>query len=153
MSHSSFLIAIDTGGTFTDCIAIDNKGVNYTCKVLSNSSLRGTIEQWIDEASYLIKHNWHVEKDIFINYEFKILNTPLNKFAIKSDDITDKLYVKSYDFVQKIITLNKPLPIDFLNQNVSFEITANEEAPILAARLITQTALNENTTDCREQTP
>ena len=144
MSHSSFLIAIDTGGTFTDCIAIDNADKIYTCKVLSNSSLRGTIEQWIDETSCIVKHNWHVEKDIFMNYEFKILNTPLNKFAIKSDDITDKLYVKSYDFVQKIVTLNKPLPIDFLNQNVSFEITANEEAPILAARLITQTALNEN---------
>ena len=144
MSHSTFLIAIDTGGTFTDCIAVDNADKIYTCKVLSNSSLRGKIEQWIDEMTFIIKHNWHVEKDIFINYEFKILNTPLNKFAIKSDDITSKFYVKHYDFVQKIITLNKPLPFNLLNQNVSFEITANEEAPILAARLITQTALDED---------
>ncbi len=144
MSHSTFLIAIDTGGTFTDCIAVDNANKIYTCKVLSNSSLRGTIEQWIDETSFIIKHNWHVEKDIFINYEFKILNTPLNKFAIKSDDITSKFYVKHYDFVQKIMTLNKPLPFNLLNQNISFEITANEEAPILAARLITQTALDED---------
>ena len=135
MSQSSFLIAIDTGGTFTDCIAVDNVGKIYTCKVLSNSTLRGSIEKWIDEKTLIVKHNWQIEKDIFQEYEFKILNTPLST--------KHKLYVKSYDFVQKIITLNKPLPIDFLNQNLSFEITAHEEAPVLAARLITQTGLKD----------
>ena len=146
MSPSSFLIAIDTGGTFTDCIAIDNADKIYTCKVLSNSTLRGSIEKWIDEKTFIVKHNWHIERDIFQKYEFKILNNPLSKTFIATDCFIPRnnLYVKSYDFVHKIMALNKPLPIELLNQNLSFEITANEEAPILAARLVTQTALNEN---------
>ena len=135
MIDSSFLIAIDTGGTFTDCVAVDNNGKNYTCKVLSNSTLRGSIAQWIDEKTFIVHHNWLVERDIFQQYEFKILNTPLS--------IDDKFYVRQYDFVQKIITLDKPLPVSLIHQKVSFEITAHEEAPILAARLITQTALFE----------
>ena len=146
MSLSSFLIAIDTGGTFTDCIAVDNFDKIYTCKVLSNSTLRGSIEKWIDNQTLLVKHNWHIEKDIFKEYEFKILNNPLITSSIVRDCFVPhhKFYVKSYDFVQKIITLNNPLPDTLLHQNLSFEITAHEEAPILAARLVTQTALNDN---------
>ncbi|MGI9014292.1 MAG: hydantoinase B/oxoprolinase family protein [Phycisphaerales bacterium] len=42
-------IAIDTGGTFTDCIAREPDGAICTCKVLSDGTLRGWVEH-IDQS-------------------------------------------------------------------------------------------------------
>ena len=137
MAH--FLIAVDTGGTFTDCIAIDPNGQTQTCKVLSNSSLRGSIVDWVDGQAFYVQNNWPVKRDIFSNYRFELLNKLANDPLSKNSDF----YVKSYDADKKIIVLDQPLPSDYVGKKASFAITANEEAPILAARLITQTALNE----------
>ncbi len=130
-----FLIAVDTGGTFTDCIAIDQEGKTYTCKVLSNSTLRGTIIEWIDEQTFFVQHSWLVKRDIFKQYRFRLINAPLS--------MTTDFFIQNYDAARKIIFLDKPLPSEFIGQKISFEITADEEAPILAARLITQTAIDE----------
>jgi 5-oxoprolinase (ATP-hydrolysing) len=132
----SFSIAVDTGGTFTDCIAIDPNGQILTCKVLSNSSLRGSITEWIDAQTFKIDHSWQIKRDILSGYEFQIMNLPpLSKNAFFN--------VKFYDAQKKIIRLNQELPIELKDKKLSFSITAHEEAPILAARIITQTALNE----------
>ena len=135
MSQQSFLIAIDTGGTFTDCIAFDNSGNISTCKVLSNSTLRGSITEWIDVQTFYIQNSWLARRDIFRNYRFRLMNTPLS--------INDDFCIKNYDAARKIIVLNKPLPDAFFGKQLAFDITADEEAPVLAARLITQTALDE----------
>jgi 5-oxoprolinase (ATP-hydrolysing) len=138
MTEPNYLIAVDTGGTFTDCIAIDQNSKILTCKVLSNSTLRGSITEWIDDRTFFVQNTWLVKRDIFKQYHFRLLNTPL---SIQS--ILDDFFIKNYDAARKIIILNKPLPADLFGQKISFDITANEEAPILAARLITQTALDE----------
>jgi 5-oxoprolinase (ATP-hydrolysing) len=134
MNRTYFKIAVDTGGTFTDCIALDNEKRIYTCKVLSNSTLRGSLEKIIDAKTFRVKHNWQVSKDIFKNYHFRLLNHPLSIFAC---------VIEKYDVDKNIIYLNRPLPDNQPLEGLTFEITAFEEAPILAARLITQTALNE----------
>ena len=131
-----FSIAIDTGGTFTDCIAIDPNGQTLTCKVLSNSTLRGSIMEWIDARTFKIDHSWQIKRDILQGYSFELmLNNPLSKTAIFT--------VKFYDVHKKIIGLTEDLPIELINKKCPFSLTAHEEAPILAARIITQTALNE----------
>ena len=38
--HRMTLIGIDTGGTFTDCLALDPRGRLHRAKVLSSSALR-----------------------------------------------------------------------------------------------------------------
>lgn len=129
--NTPFLIAIDTGGTFTDCIALDNQSRIRTCKVLSNSTLRGSIVAWIDSKTVKIQNAWQVGKDIFKGYEFRFLNNPLSTT------------IEKYNFEDKILHFNTPFPVEIIGQLLSFEITAHEEAPILAARLITQTALDE----------
>ena len=140
MSHTSFLLAIDTGGTFTDAIAVDNFGEIHTCKVLSNSTLRGTVLKILGEKSFQVHNNWMLEKDIFQGYTFKVLNAA----AQTSESLDTPYLIEKYDFENKIIHLNKLLPPpQYLSENTAFEITAFEEAPILAARLITQTALSE----------
>jgi 5-oxoprolinase (ATP-hydrolysing) len=134
MIGSHFKIAIDTGGTFTDCIALDSDSNIHTCKVLSNSTLRGTIESVLDEKTIKVKHNWLVKKDIFTHYHFRLLNDA----TIDFDFIITQFEVHNH-----IIHLNKSLSQNTALEGAAFEITAFEEAPILAARLITQTPLHE----------
>jgi 5-oxoprolinase (ATP-hydrolysing) len=134
MIGKHFKIAIDTGGTFTDCIAFDNEGKNYTCKVLSNSTLRGNIVNVLGTKSLQVSNNWQVNNDIFANYHFRLLNHPLS--------ILDFI-IQKYDVENQIIHFDKPFPKDTPLEGLTFEITAFEEAPILAARLITQTPLHE----------
>ena len=101
MSHTSFLLAIDTGGTFTDAIAVDNFGEIHTCKVLSNSTLRGTVLKILGEKSFQVHNNWMLEKDIFQGYTFKVLNAA----AQTSESLDTPYLIEKYDFENKIIHL------------------------------------------------
>ena len=47
----SWQIRVDTGGTFTDCLAIDPQGRLHRAKVLSSSTLRGRITDRQIEAA------------------------------------------------------------------------------------------------------
>ena len=123
-------IWIDTGGTFTDCMAIDPFGKKKSVKVLSNSTLRGRITQIIDQKNLIFANSWDFKKDIFNGYDFYSLANP-----------TKIAKVKSIDFNKKLITLKEPLSL--ADSNVDFAITANEEVPILACRIITKTTLSE----------
>jgi 5-oxoprolinase (ATP-hydrolysing) len=134
MIGKHFKIAVDTGGTFTDCIALDNNNKIYTCKVLSNSTLRGSIDTVLDPKTLKVNHNWFVSKDIFQKYYFRLLNHPLSIFEFS---------IEKYDVENNIFHLEKALPTTHQIEGLSFDITAFEEAPILAARLVTQTALHE----------
>ena len=53
-------IAIDTGGTFTDCIAQDPTGVIYRTKVLSTGRLRGKITEIQNDGSVRIQQHWNL---------------------------------------------------------------------------------------------
>jgi 5-oxoprolinase (ATP-hydrolysing) len=140
MIGTHFKIAVDTGGTFTDCIALDNEGKFHTCKVLSNSTLRGNIESVLDAKTLRITNSWQVTNDIFTNYHFRLLNHPLST-CLSSRQVLDFI-IQKYDVENQIIHLDKPFPKDTPLEGLTFEITAFEEAPILAARLITQTPLH-----------
>jgi len=122
-------IAIDTGGTFTDCIAIAPNGKTLRTKVLSSGKLRGTLTEKIAPAQYRFQHNWRTQANIFDNYELTLL-TP-NRLSAK---------VTQLDLQAEKLTLSNDLP---LPQATDFEITAHEEAPILATRLVTATPLSK----------
>jgi len=49
LSKAPWQVWIDTGGTFTDCVAVDPDGRARSCKVLSSGALRDVIEH-IDDA-------------------------------------------------------------------------------------------------------
>ncbi|HKI90355.1 MAG TPA: hydantoinase/oxoprolinase N-terminal domain-containing protein, partial [Draconibacterium sp.] len=136
MSSTSFQLLVDTGGTFTDCIGIDNRGNEYRQKVLSSSSLRGTIKKVISETQFEISASWNLQRNILSGFSFRLLGTDYAYFKIES-----------YDFENKMLQLNQLVPnaANIIGKN--FEITSNEEAPVLGARLITQTALNEDFPD------
>lgn len=131
MTSGEYKIYVDTGGTFTDCIGIEPGGSQKRLKVLSNSSLRGTISRNISAAEYEIRESWKMTRDLIRGFSFRILPDPYND-----------ILVEAYDPKKSVITLNKPLPLPEKGRS-TFEITSNEEAPILGARLLTGTALNE----------
>jgi len=138
MRNPSYDIYIDTGGTFTDCIAVDSDGQVYKCKVLSNSTLRGTILEWVDRRTLRVGESWGLKRDILTGYAFRLLK---EKHA--------ELLVDSYDPGGGIICLNDDLPAKYFNQQHSFELISEEEPPILGARILTQTALTEDLPDLK----
>jgi len=128
----SYTLNIDTGGTFTDCIARKPAGEMVRRKVLSNSSLRANIKKVLSSNTIQVSSNWGVSKDLFAGYSFRILSMQHQEILIKQFD------PESQEFI-----LDSELP-ENLNSEVSlFEITAHEEAPILCARLITETPLDQ----------
>jgi 5-oxoprolinase (ATP-hydrolysing) len=129
----SWQIWIDTGGTFTDCIAIAPNGKEQYIKVLSNGNLRGKIIKQIDDRTLEFRANWQTNRDIFQGYEFILLKD-------WEKTTREKLQIINIDFENQLLTLSKPFPI-YPQTQLDFAITAYEEAPILAARIATQTPL------------
>ena len=129
--NKSFQISIDTGGTFTDCMAIDNFGTEYRTKILSNSTLRGEVIECISEQKFKVKQAWQLKRDILPDYLFLILGH------------TFKAKVRHFNVENSELEIDGYLPLAFYNQVFSFSLTANEEAPVLGARLITETGLHE----------
>ena len=128
--RNSWKIWIDTGGTFTDCIAITPNGEKKRTKVLSSSCIRGVINNEEKNSWYDFDHNWQVNRNIFSGYTFRLLSG-------KNDE---RITVKEIDLANKKLKLSKRIDIDVPTE---FELTAHEEAPVLAIRVITHTALDE----------
>ncbi|WP_440999157.1 hydantoinase B/oxoprolinase family protein [Fodinibius sp. SL11] len=131
LSNSTWQIWVDTGGTFTDCIAIDPDGYQTTVKVLSSSSLRGQITASISDFSYQLEEEWEAPRNFISGFTFSLLDEPEVNAT-----------VTAFDPKSSTITLDKVL--DIQNFPASFEVQSNEEAPILAARLATMTSSNQS---------
>ncbi|MEM7102078.1 MAG: hydantoinase B/oxoprolinase family protein [Bacteroidota bacterium] len=126
---SIWQISIDTGGTFTDCIAYAPSGEKIRRKVLSNSTLRGEIIAVFPGNRFTIQTQWEVEHDLFKGYDLQLLD---HDFSAK---------VMAFDPALSEIELDTPLPTK-MDLPATFAITAHEEAPVLAARLVTETPLD-----------
>jgi 5-oxoprolinase (ATP-hydrolysing) len=122
---------IDTGGTFTDCLARDPQGQWHRRKVLSNASLRGKIISQPASNRLHVEESWGLKKDILGGYF-------LNIQGLKHGS----LQIVSYDPKKQILTLNAAVEHK-LAAGHGFEITAHEEAPVLLARLLTSTQLDQ----------
>ncbi len=122
-------IWVDTGGTFTDCLAHSPSGALHRVKVLSDSTLRGKLLEAISPTQWRIRQNWHINKaDLLNDYTFQLLNSPT-------------LLVKKFDPTDSSITLEEPISEEEAGRD--FTLTAFEEAPVLATRLATITPLNQ----------
>lgn len=117
---------MDTGGTFTDCLARLPNGKVRSFKILSNGALRGRINRWEDRRTLYFEAQWPIQVSIFDGYAFRILPD------------SPPLFVETVDVSARRIVLQSPSPALDLG---TFELTAFEEPPILAARLVTQTSL------------
>ncbi len=122
----------DTGGTFTDCIATDSKGNIHRKKVLSSGAIRGTVRSWVNERTISIEENWGVSPEILEGYYFKLL---------RESEISAR--VSKYDRDKNELYLDKEIPENRRDINTGFELSSGDEAPVLGARLITNTGIKD----------
>ncbi len=123
---SPWRIWIDTGGTFTDCLAVDPDGALHRAKVLSTSALRGRIAERT-ETGVRMEAAWAVPAGFFRGFELRLLGPGQTCKVIGSD--------------RDLLELDGPIgPIGSWGD--SFELRSPEEPPVLAARLITGTPLD-----------
>jgi 5-oxoprolinase (ATP-hydrolysing) len=129
MRHPNQLwhIWIDTGGTFTDCLARDPNGQLHRAKVLSSSALRGRIVQQISHRRFRVKTKWSAPANFIAGFRFRLLESE-----------HPQIVIENYDPHASTITLAKPISTD-IHPDAAFEALSPEEAPILAARLVTKT--------------
>ncbi|MBX2895345.1 MAG: hydantoinase B/oxoprolinase family protein [Cyclobacteriaceae bacterium] len=130
VSQTPWKIWIDTGGTFTDCIALSPAGQLRRLKILSSSVIKAEVKSVLPDNCLFVHANFHTSVDIFTNFSLRIPETELS-FTIKRANPAKGL-----------IYLQSKIPKQ-LKAGTRIEITSNEEVPVLAARLLTETALNK----------
>jgi 5-oxoprolinase (ATP-hydrolysing) len=131
-SKLKYKLFIDTGGTFTDAIAILPDGHLERKKILSSGRFRAKITKWINNKQILVEENWDSKADIFKGFYF----ASLDKNKLKSK-------VVSFNTKSKILELEHGIPAENRANGITFEIYTKEEAPVVAARLLTQTPLDK----------
>jgi 5-oxoprolinase (ATP-hydrolysing) len=122
---------LDAGGTFTDCLAIAPEGHTHRIKVLSHSALRGTAKRRLTAQRLAIEHQWPTQQDIWTGYQLQRLGK-----VPWSGRITQTNLLEGW------IEVDTPLPAA-AQFPFECELSAGEEAPILAARLLTATPLDQ----------
>jgi 5-oxoprolinase (ATP-hydrolysing) len=123
-------IWIDTGGTFTDCLARDPAGRLHRSKVLSSSRLRGRVDRpgWRRLTSALVAA---LPADFLRGYLFRPVGSDEPPVAVAaSDPATGELELAGE-------LAAPPAAGD------PFELISPEEAPLLASRLVTGRRLDE----------
>ena len=111
-----WLVRADTGGTFTDGWALDGGGKERRCKVLSSGCVRGMVEEVIGECSYRVRGLDGYGSAFFENWFCEGMR------VLKQEG--------------EVFTFERSL----LGEGV-VELRTGEEAPVLAARILTRTML------------
>ena len=125
-------ISADTGGTFTDCYAISPEGHKKRCKVLSIGALRTRIVSVSpDQRRLIIGDHWDLKDDFFRGFR-----------ASAGADKSGSQSISGWRASSHELSFNVPLP-ETWSAGRMIEITSDEEAPILGARVLTQTSLSE----------
>ncbi|MEM7603589.1 MAG: hydantoinase/oxoprolinase family protein, partial [Verrucomicrobiota bacterium] len=123
-----FKLRVDTGGTFTDCWGLSKTDeCPRLAKVLSSGRLRVSVIEWLDSTRLRIEvpDSWQIKDSFFTGYK------------IASGDETS--LVLSFDAKQQELCLSR----EICQTNV-VDLFTREEAPVLGARLLTGTSLDES---------
>ncbi|MDQ8203405.1 hydantoinase B/oxoprolinase family protein [Pelagicoccus sp. SDUM812003] len=121
---------IDTGGTFTDCIALTPEGERRRAKVLSSSCLRASLVSKLSDDEVEVDIAQELPDDFFRGYTFRVLSRqPFESAVVK------------WDADRGVAKLDRVLPEVQKGQLCEFQ--SPEEPPTLAARLITGTSLDD----------
>lgn len=118
-------LCIDTGGTFTDCIAIAPDGRERRIKVLSSSSLRGRIVRLESPTRLVVAQSWDAPDGFITGMGFRALGEPNDPVRVTAFTQTGR---------ESIIELAAPAG-PAAAPGAPFEILSDEEPPILAARV------------------
>lgn len=134
MTAPPWQIRVDTGGTFTDCIAVSPEGDVRRVKVLSSSALRGRFAGPAGERGVRIEGLPDLPAGFFRGFSFRpLLSAPEIPAVLATD----------WDPEEKRLDLPTgaaaALALAGLEPGAACELSCPEEAPILAARIATGT--------------
>ncbi len=121
-------IWVDTGGTFTDCLALDPRGELRRAKVLSSSALRARLLPSPDPRRVRLDAAWDLPQGFFVGARLRVLGVE-GETEVVGDRPADGL-----------LELAEPLPGVADLRRGTVELRFAEESPCLAARLVTRTA-------------
>ncbi|QMW00370.1 hydantoinase B/oxoprolinase family protein [Spirosoma foliorum] len=138
-----YQIWIDTGGTFTDGLALDPNGNLHRTKVLSSSRLRGQLIDGKLVAPWLTA-------PIFDGYQLRVIETD-ELFTIESlavdGTVRCNAVMRHSDILSALNSADRMSECRITALHLSalqtVELFTGEEAPVLAARLLTQTPINQ----------
>jgi 5-oxoprolinase (ATP-hydrolysing) len=116
---------VDTGGTFTDAVAVSSDGAVRRFKVLSTSALRARVEEPLDDARLRLSTAWGLPAGFCRGARFRVLPGG------------EPVPVADFDPASRVLCLDGALP--GISRGTACELTFPEEAPILAARMATGT--------------
>lgn len=116
-------IWIDTGGTFTDCIAIDPSINTLELKILSSAVIKCKVKKVINVYEYELESPIDLSP-IFEHYQLKKSTDPKITCIVKVDE-------------QRVL-VDKPMKLKI---NDVIEIFSGEPVAILATRILTNTSL------------
>ena len=119
-----WLVRVDTGGTFTDGWARSPEGEEQRCKVLSSGVMRASVEAVVGPGCY------RLAGDLGVADEF------LRGFGVRGGGV-----VTGWSRDERLLTVEGA---DAFTIGSLLDISTGEEAPVLAARLLTSTALESS---------
>jgi 5-oxoprolinase (ATP-hydrolysing) len=121
---------VDTGGTFTDCIALAPDGTMRRAKILSSSAIRGVVRS--------VNRPDQLEAAVAYELPDGFFDGAMLRFL---SDVNRKYPILSYSKSDSTIKLSESLPKN-VQSDGAFEILCSEEAPVLAARIVTSTPID-----------
>ena len=128
---------IDTGGTFTDCVAIDPEGSSRCVKVLSSGAVRATVVSNGSQGPRL-ETRFDLPEGFFAGYR-----------AVPLGEGRPALVERwSADGTCRLVPAEGGTGIPTLEPGQVLELLSPENAPILAARIATGRALHEPLPPC-----
>ncbi len=124
MSCKTWQVWIDTGGTFTDCVAVDPEGSYRNCKVLSSGALRDRIERIDGDGRLYLRGGSSLPDGFLTGFSLAVLGHDGASAIVDHDGETGSVRLAAPDVSG--FTVGCPV-----------ELRSGEEAPLLAARLVT----------------
>jgi len=123
-------VCVDTGGTFTDCLALGPDGGERRAKVLSSAALRGRVAEVLGPRRLRIEAAWSGPDDLVRGFGFRLL-------GLHGGDAL----VTGYRSAERVVDLD--VEVSGVAPGAPFELISPEPAPLLAARLVTSTPSGE----------
>ncbi|MGH9750141.1 MAG: hydantoinase/oxoprolinase N-terminal domain-containing protein, partial [Candidatus Polarisedimenticolia bacterium] len=122
---------MDTGGTFTDAVGIDLSGGVHRAKILSSAALRGTVVRALSRDRLEIGPGADLPEGFLEGFTFRLLGQSRGP---------NERTVRRHGPGSGTIEIAPPFSAP-PSPGTAFEAGSDEEAPILAARLLTRTPL------------
>lgn len=131
---ATWQIWTDTGGTFTDCLARDPSGKLHRAKVLSSGRLRGVVIGQPSSKVLRVRESWNAPDGFAEGFVLHMMS------QAQSDAVTvlrHRRLPTQEDGATSVLELDRMVPVA---AGQTFEVHSGQEAPLLAARLVTQTS-------------